>query len=75
MASPSDSRVPLPVIMLIGTGLAVLTLILARLAIHIVIGLVNLALILLAFVGLGVIGLFLVRRGDIRGRRGRSGSD
>lgn len=75
MAPQSDSRVPLPVILLTGTGLAVLTLMVARLAIHIVIGLVNLALILLAFVGLGVIGLFLLRRGDIRGRRGRSGTD
>ena len=75
MAQPSDSRVPLPVILLVSAGIGVLTLIVARLAIHIVIGLVNLALITLAFGGLGVIGLFLLRRGDIRGRRARSGSD
>lgn len=75
MAPQSDSRVPLPVVLLVGTGLGVLTLLVARLAIHIVIGLVNLALITLAFIGLAVIGLFLLRRGDIRGRRSRSGTD
>ncbi len=69
MASAAEPRIPIPVIVLVGAALIVLILLLSQFVISLIIGVVKLALILVAFAGLGLIGLYLWRRGDMKGLR------
>lgn len=66
MALAELSRPPIPVLVLVGTALVVVILLLAQFAINFILGLVQLALIGVAFVAIGAIAFYLWRRGDIR---------
>jgi hypothetical protein len=65
MESALHTRVPLPVVVLVATALTVLGAILAQFVMGLIIGLIKLVLILVAFVGIGLVGLYLWRRGDM----------
>ena len=65
MESALHTRVPLPVVVLVATALTVLGAILAQFVMGLIIGLIKLVLILVAFVGIGLVALYLWRRGDM----------
>jgi hypothetical protein len=68
VTTPFTSRVPIPVIVLVGVALLVLGLLLAQFVIGVIIGLVKLVLILATFAAFAAIGLYLWRRGDVGSR-------
>jgi hypothetical protein len=61
------TRVPFPLIVLVVAALVVVGLLLAQSATSLFRSIVELAILCTAFAAIGLIGLFLWRRGDIRG--------
>ena len=65
MTSPAaPSRLPIPVMLLVGMAIVVIGLILAQAAMGFFLGIVRLLMILGGFAAIGFVGLFLWRRGE-----------
>lgn len=61
----TTSRPPIALLVLVAAALLVVSVILAQAAVALFIRLVQLVLILCAFAGIAVLGLYLLRKGDL----------